>query len=210
MLEAGTNGYKYLRSGKVEALNNSVKFRQQEATTVQAIQTAWQLITIRASESRSARAKIHVVKHGCEQTRMQTNTGKRREVAEGRSSYKQKLFYCSTPPQKRLRFKLWMAHIEWISGFIFFYFFFLLSNNFHEMKAQKRQREQWCSRLEKIWLLNSKNYSGRRKYWIFEATYTLMKVWGSADSVPSDWHECSFDSHHLPATCEASFSSPGF
>lgn len=45
MSEAGTNGYKYLRSGKVEALNNSVKFRQQEATTVQALQTLWQCIT---------------------------------------------------------------------------------------------------------------------------------------------------------------------
>lgn len=129
MLEAGTNGYKYLRSGKVEALNNSVKFRQQEATTVQALQTAWQLITTHASESRSARAKIHVVKHGREQTRMRTDTGEGREVAEGRSAYKQKLFLLQQhppppPPKKTVRFKLWMAHIEWISGFIFFYIFF--------------------------------------------------------------------------------------
>lgn len=188
MLEAGTNGYKYLRSGKVEALNNSVKFRQQEATTVQALQTAWQLITTHASESRSARAKIHVVKHGCEQTRMRTNTGEGREVAEGRSAYKQKLFYCSIPPKKEC-----VLNYEWctLNESVALYF---LSNNFHEMKAQKRQWEQWCSRLERIQLLNSKNYSGRRKYWIFEATYTLVKVWGSADSVSSDWHESSFDS----------------
>lgn len=102
MLEAGTNGYKYLRSGKVEALNNSVKFRQQEVTTVQALQTAWQLITTHASESRSARAKIHVVKHGCEQTRMQTNTGRRREVAEGRGTLSIQTKAASPPPKKRL------------------------------------------------------------------------------------------------------------
>lgn len=66
MSEAGTNSYKYLRSGKVEALNNSVKFRQQEATTVQALQTLWQLITTRLW------VKVNTSKDALSQTQMQT------------------------------------------------------------------------------------------------------------------------------------------